>query len=275
MLLISLVLFFTFTVKAQEPLQADAGENQHFCFATDYISTVLGGNPTAFGGIAPYSYHWWTNDSLNMIFSPTDSNPSLFFLGNITVYVEDTDATENTAVDSVIISMSNQQLAFSDNLQNLQRSYYINEGDSVFLNGNVLVLNPNSTFSWSPCESITGDCSVSDGFWTKPTVTTEYYLTAKDEFNCSETFFTHFYKVFVDNVGITDNHIFDNVVIYPNPVNNSVYIKTEKAKSEVKLYSPDGKLLQQVCHTKIDLSNYSDGIYFLSVNGKIFKIIKN
>jgi len=45
--LIFLVVLFlgVFIANAQEPLKADAGENQNFCFESDWVDITLGGNP--------------------------------------------------------------------------------------------------------------------------------------------------------------------------------------------------------------------------------------
>jgi len=66
-----------------------------------------------------------------------------------------------------------------------------------------------------------------------------------------------------------------NFKIYPNPTNDIAYIKTDTGIiPELKLYSLDGRLLQQIRNTEIDLSGYSAGIYLLSINGKTMKVIK-
>ncbi|MDL2238622.1 T9SS type A sorting domain-containing protein [Bacteroidales bacterium OttesenSCG-928-K03] len=74
--------------------------------------------------------------------------------------------------------------------------------------------------------------------------------------------------------GISENPS-ANFKIYPNPTNNFVYIKTEDGIiPEVKVYSLNGKLLQQAKNTEIDLSNYTAGIYILSIDGKMVKVVK-
>jgi len=66
-----------------------------------------------------------------------------------------------------------------------------------------------------------------------------------------------------------------NFKIYPNPTNDIVYIKTDTGIiPELKLYSLDGRLLQQMCNTEINLSGYSAGIYLLSINGKTVRVVK-
>ena len=79
----------------------------------------------------------------------------------------------------------------------------------------------------------------------------------------------------VGNVSISDT-IRPDIQIYPNPTTDNIYIKLETAIiPETKLYSINGKLLQNVRNTKIDMSNYSQGVYFLQVDGRMIKIVKN
>jgi hypothetical protein len=81
-----------------------------------------------------------------------------------------------------------------------------------------------------------------------------------------------------------DNNIFSfrantepkSFQVYPNPTNGIVYIKTEsETLPEVRLYSIKGKLLHQIRATEIDLSGYPSGVYFLSVDREIVKIVRN
>ena len=63
--------------------------------------------------------------------------------------------------------------------------------------------------------------------------------------------------------------------VYPNPTTSIVYIITEnEIVPELKLFSVDGRLLQNIHHTEINISSYVAGIYFLQVNGEIVKVIK-
>ena len=67
----------------------------------------------------------------------------------------------------------------------------------------------------------------------------------------------------------------NNIKISPNPTNDIVYIQTENGTTpELKLYSLDGRLLQQLRNMEIDLSTYSAGIYLLNIDGETVKILK-
>jgi hypothetical protein len=69
--------------------------------------------------------------------------------------------------------------------------------------------------------------------------------------------------------GVIDVTQSSKFIIYPNPNSGYVYIKTEnEIILEIKLFSMDGKLLQNVRGLDIDMSNYPAGIYFLIMKDK-------
>jgi hypothetical protein len=80
----------------------------------------------------------------------------------------------------------------------------------------------------------------------------------------------------VGNVGIADIEGRPNVLVFPNPTTDKVYIKTETEMiPEVKLYSINGKLLQHFRSAEIDMSSYLSGVYLLQVHEKRVRIVKN
>ena len=66
-------------------------------------------------------------------------------------------------------------------------------------------------------------------------------------------------------------------VLYPNPTENYVTIESAK-EAEVKIYSVNGQMLSQQNFSEgintIDISNLNAGMYFVSVNGTMVKIVK-
>jgi len=80
----------------------------------------------------------------------------------------------------------------------------------------------------------------------------------------------------VGNVGIADITQIPDILAYPNPTTDKVYLKTEaEIIPDVKLYSSNGKLLKYLHSREIDLSIYSAGVYILQVAEKTVKIVKN
>ncbi|MCG8385694.1 MAG: T9SS type A sorting domain-containing protein, partial [Cytophagales bacterium] len=68
----------------------------------------------------------------------------------------------------------------------------------------------------------------------------------------------------------------DNVIIYPNPVQNILEIDGITTHSRIKIYNSSGtELLNRVGKDKIDVSSFEQGIYFLKIdNEKTIRFIK-
>src|SRR5690606_5955769 len=86
------------------------------------------------------------------------------------------------------------------------------------------------------------------------------------------------WKFTTDNLSVSEPQIIE-LNLYPNPVNDLLYIKTEQEVTSVILYSITGQLLQTwENQNSINLSAYAKGIYLVEVqtpNGKkTAKIIK-
>ena len=80
----------------------------------------------------------------------------------------------------------------------------------------------------------------------------------------------------VGYANIDDVSYLSDIVFYPNPVNDILYIKTEKETiPEVKLFSLEGQLLLNIKGNEIDVSGFAAGIYMLEVDGKKGKVVKN
>ena len=66
-------------------------------------------------------------------------------------------------------------------------------------------------------------------------------------------------------------------MMYPNPAENHITIESTK-DAEVKIYSVNGQMLSQQNISEgintIDISNLNAGMYFVSVNGTMVKIVK-
>lgn len=92
----------------------------------------------------------------------------------------------------------------------------------------------------------------------------------------------------LDNIEITNmlaqtNFEWNALKVYPNPTKDLVTIENDEALTAVEVSSINGQVLHtaklDVAQTKIDLSGYSSGIYFVRVvsneKQKIIKIVKN
>ncbi|MDR2835541.1 MAG: T9SS type A sorting domain-containing protein [Bacteroidales bacterium] len=70
------------------------------------------------------------------------------------------------------------------------------------------------------------------------------------------------------------------IYIYPNPVNNFIYINNEENINNlsISIYSVDGKLIQSLeiqNSSSLDISNYKTGYYFYKITNKEKQFVKN
>jgi len=80
----------------------------------------------------------------------------------------------------------------------------------------------------------------------------------------------------------TNQFLTNSYSVYPNPTNKFVFIKSETNTSEIQVFDIQGKLLFQNntdnLETKIDFSNYENGLYFVKIKSlnqfETYKIIK-
>ena len=74
-----------------------------------------------------------------------------------------------------------------------------------------------------------------------------------------------------------NNHPQHNISIYPNPVHDRLYIKSEQPIEQVQVYDLSGRLLIQehnVSHS-ISMGNLTHGIYLVKAAGSVWKVVKN
>tara|TARA_Y100000782_G_scaffold115483_1_gene159033 strand:+ start:4102 stop:5373 length:1272 start_codon:yes stop_codon:yes gene_type:complete len=86
-------------------------------------------------------------------------------------------------------------------------------------------------------------------------------LTVFSADSCSSDTTTQ--TVTISSVGINEMDLVDGVTIYPNPTKSIVNVVSEKPFTNVEVYDAYGRLLFVQSHLKIDLSDYSDGLYFI------------
>lgn len=71
----------------------------------------------------------------------------------------------------------------------------------------------------------------------------------------------------------------ENIILYPNPTSQFIQIKTPNQTDEIEidLYDSFGRLILKSNETKIDLSQFENGIYFIRIpliSEKTYKVIK-
>jgi len=99
------------------------------------------------------------------------------------------------------------------------------------------------------------------------------YVFTPTSITCSNVSSNLYNKDFqATDVGIADvDNTNTELVVYPNPTKGIVYISSE---CDIKLYDIQGKKLQEIRGNQIDISSYPQGMYFLKVEGKTLKIVK-
>ena len=70
-----------------------------------------------------------------------------------------------------------------------------------------------------------------------------------------------------------------DVIVYPNPIKSLLTVESKSRIGDLKLFSLEGKLIENSNTNKMDLSRYSSGNYLLEVrfddnNTIVKKIIK-
>lgn len=91
-------------------------------------------------------------------------------------------------------------------------------------------------------------------------------------------------KLGFTTVGIIENNFGNELLLYPNPTRNVITISLSNlSAATITLTTIEGRVLQQLEHvtdknTTIDMSNLSNGLYFLRVTSSdnyiIYKVIK-
>lgn len=78
-----------------------------------------------------------------------------------------------------------------------------------------------------------------------------------------------------DVVGL-DEATVNSISLYPNPVENKLYINTETSLKKYTIFSASGSIIKEGTHNTIDVSSLESGMYFIRMNGskKAEKFIK-
>lgn len=218
-------------------LVADAGGNKHFCTYPDSLNQLLiGGEPTAYGGVEPYTYEWsmepfdlYDGSNITIITSyvlddSTSANPNIIdftLRESFKFKLKVTDDIGQTAYDSCEVSFS----AFAKTL--LYYEYLVPSGDSMFLTKDVNIgrlFNEDSLlYEWRPSETLS-ESNLKTSFWAKPDTTTWYSVKIIDKYGC-EAQGDPYYHLIVQTLGIEENEK-SELSVYPNPATDLINIKS-------------------------------------------------
>jgi len=254
-------------------LSVNAGSDTSIC-AGDLIS--LGGSPTSFGGLEPYTYKWTCEYTIGTIkYTASDflndttaANPQLIgFVGDTIVFhLSVTDNGGNSIKDSIIIRGSYFIKTLDD------KTVYLYEGDSTQLYTSVYGgINPIS-YLWSPTDYMSDSTDVNT--YAFPDTTTSYTLLVTDKIGCQTT---DNFNVIVWPTGIGQGLNQQlSIGIYPNP-NSGMFVLEIEMKSKTELQIQLTNITGQIIYSEsvvasfykkdIDLSGYAKGVYALKVVG--------
>jgi hypothetical protein len=249
-------------------LSADAGSDTVFC-ADNPTEATIGGNPSANGGLPPYTYAWSAEyDGITrtytaswMLEDTTVSNP-IFKKGAIPdsamFYLTVKDSNDSIAIDSVRIRLSSYVACLAE------CRHYIILGDSAQLWHCVIGGIPPYKFSWTPTVSLSD--STSETPWAKPLSNTTYELIITDSVGC-QTRSTCL--VFVDPSSInTYPKNIGNLKVYPIPAENVINVVFDNLKfpnSVFEILTSKGESISKIevndPMITIDVQEFLSGIY--------------
>lgn len=252
-------------------LTVDAGEYKTACKSMSGVAPiVIGGNPSAQGGVPPYTYSWHAHHQ-NVIGSftfnyyashflddTTSANPTLNnFPPDVPVIFKLTVTDDEGNVDSSFVDI--RVSFFGINLGSIHYNVLI--GDSVFHNfgtnigGGIL---PYQEVIWRPNEGLV-DSTLMNGFWIKPTSSQNYYMTLTDAAGCTISGGTYIYV----NAGYAniENHEISASYIYPNPSSSFFTVSNPEQIKTIQIFDVQGKLMATSKQLPMNIEYFPPGIY--------------
>lgn len=272
-LFFALSLFWTLPGALAQSLQANAGRDTAFCFPPPpgWTGYMIGGNPSASGGTAPYTYQWRVLSGtigLGYLNSATVANPLLngqvqSNIPAVDYELQVTDANNNTARDTVhiVISYFNCITGSCEKGKKME--------DTVSLRPTCMSNSLPVTYRWSPGNTLI-DSTVMNPLSFTP-VNQSYTCLMTDAFGCQKT--TNCW-VEITNVGVNKVPVnTQKVMIAPNPLTyeSSMIISSEYLNSKLVVYAVDGKLVAETTLSGLStpvkqvLPAAGSGIYFYKV----------
>lgn len=218
--------------------------------ASATTQNVCLGNAVILNGIGASTYFWSGGITNNLAFFPTTT--SVYTLTGI-----NSNGCQNNA--QISITVSPLPVITTSVTTNL-----LCEGDAI-----LLLAYGAITYTWNGNTSGVGSINTVASMTPSP-----YYVIGSDLNGCISNSVAVNLSV-QKCVGLPDSYLNEDVVnIYPNPNTGEFYIQFTVISENtiIEIYNSFGQLIirQKVkeSKTKIDLMNYSNGIYFLTVKKK-------
>lgn len=261
-------------------LYSNAGNDTIFCSIDGTKEFLLGGNPTATGGIPPYTFTWSCNYSANianLTFNYTASsflndttlaNPQMISVvetnDSIMFYLTVTDSEGNSSSDSVLIR-------FCSFYMSSHMDVNIQKGDSAHIFASVSTDCPAATYKWSPNYNISDIDSENPIVW--PDSSLIYSVEISYYTGCV------YYDVCQVNVSPSSNvNVLSeqiDIEVYPNPVSDELFISFNSplmlSEHYIYIYDSTGRVnltynfTQSKNQYQLDLSALIPGIYYYRI----------
>ena len=279
--------------QAQTPLTADAGPDLVICsdVYTGIETHFIGGQPSAYGGVPPYTYSWsfkykldWEPDTMyasNFFNDTTLANPTVVWVEtannpNLPEFVLTvTDANGNADSDSVKLYMSHFYIWL------LNYGVFIELGDTVVSRRSPDIEGgfPPVSYLWRPNHGLID--SIGKYLTASPDTSIHYYATITDSVGCVHQGQLDYFQVVVWPVGIEDGVPNTDIKVYPNPASAYIQIERQNVREEelFTLYDMLGKqvLIRNLNSENeiIDVSGLAKGNYTFIIGNSTGKIVLN
>jgi hypothetical protein len=244
--IVSLFILF-WTTCSYSQMIVDAGKDTILCYDGG-DSIILGGKPTAKGGIEPYRYKWtfvifdFDNKKIvfqnNIINNDTIANPIFnegYLLGDFLLkfYVNVSENNQNTGTDSIMITLSS--VGITTRIGNIPS---INIGDTCQLVPlNIVYGFLPLKYAWTPIYNLS-DPNIEKPFaW--PEKYTQYSVVVTDSVGCKGY---DFVDVEINTVGIQQLKYNSNYTITNNPIsdNSTLNFNFSVGSARLSIYGFNG-----------------------------------
>lgn len=246
---------------------ANAGNDTALC---DFNEIQLGGNPSVFGGQAPYTYRWYIEpiEILGHTFTASDflnditlSNPILTENGSDMFILEVTDANNETCKDTIKIYSPNWMITLDQKIREVQKNTPVALYTSVYSESSIL------SYLWSPTIGLSNPNIVNPIATLEESIT--YNLLITDSAGCemSDVFY-----IIINDTQINYNQTDNNKILINETDENFICEITDFNNKYVTFYNVIGEKIKIIKFTAnqliVNKTEFKSGIY-------IFKLTDN
>lgn len=250
---------------------AFAGNDAMLC-GPDVDGRLLGGTPTAWGGVEPFNYSWGAEGLLNgepvdvsdLLDDPTSPNPALISRADsVSFYLEVSDSNGTVAYDTVRLTVSSLSVC-----QEVWEEEFF-KGDSVQLDHCVVGGMEPLSFQWQPVEFLS-DSSASNPWASTDSVTMTFELVVTDTLGCevTSTFTVQYSTVGMEHKSKVESSVTVSSVIESTGTRLLIENRLPE-RLNVDILGISGRLMEQFTlppgSYERHLSGYRSGLYLYRI----------